>query len=261
MEDMTYVTVSTRVWLLSWSPDSTRLLVQTQGESTYFVIDAANPATPLPLPTDSPAFDGRPHYGDWIDNARLSMGSGIQRRVAEVDVSGSSPVINLGPAIEEGSISRSPDGNHFAVSRSGFQVSNEYSSRTAFYRIEPFELIAAYDGIAVQAHEPSVWTADGSRIVALRDACTEDETLILLDIATGAQIDLASMGTSQVALSPDEALVAFGTSGLVIVPADGSAPALMVFERPGAPGAVARPEWSRDGRFISFVFGGYGRCP
>jgi len=257
MDDMTFVTVSTRVWLRAWSPDSRRLLVQTPGESIYFVFDITNLAAPLTLPTDSPALDGRPGYGDWIDGTRISTASGSQRRLAEVDLSGSSPIIRLGPEIEEGSISRSPDGNHFAVSRAGFQVSDEFTSRTVLYQTEPFELIAIYDGIS----GPIVWTADGSRIAAMRDTCTEAETLVMLDIATSEQIDLAPMGTSQISLSPNETLVAFGTSGLIIVPADGSAPAETVFEIPGAPGAVASPEWSPDGRFVSFVFGGYGRCP
>ena len=268
MRAVTYQTVGIQVRLGPWSPDSTHLLLQARGEPAYFVIDADNLAAPLALPTDSPTLED-PGYSGWLDSTRISMSHGYAssgRRITEVDISG--PQLTVGPDIEveDGGVSLSPDENHFSVSRAGFQVSDEFTSRTVFYRREPFEIIAAYDGIALASYRPSAWTTDGGRVIALREPCSENETLILLDIATGAQTDLAPVGTSQLAFSPDETLVAFGASpgdaaGLFIVPAAGSAPPEAVFQLPGAYGAVSDPQWSADGRFISFGLGGFGRCP
>jgi Tol biopolymer transport system component len=183
-----------------------------------------------------------------------------------VSLGASSPQTVLRQPVEEGQVSLSPDGNHFAVSRSGFQVSDEYTSQLAFYTLDPFEQIAAYDGFAMHERGPAAWSADGSRVVALRDPCSDSETLVSLEIVSGVQTLLAPVGTSQISFSPDETLVAFGASpgdaaGLFIVPAAGSAPPEAVFQLPGAYGAVSDPQWSADGRFISFGLGGFGRCP
>ena len=266
MRALTYRTLDLIGREYVWSPDSSRLLVREQENRRRFsLIDAADPSLRVLVP-EEPLISGNSHGVAWLDLDHVAVADGNPANIVVVSLGVSSPQTVLRQPVAEGPVSFSPDGNHFAVSRSGFQVSDEFTSLLAFYTLEPFALVAAYDGFAMHERGPAAWSAGGSRVVALRDPCSDGETLIVLDIATGTQTDLAPVGTSQLAFSPDETLVAYSAStpdaaGLFIVPADGSAPPEAVFQLPGAPAAVYNPQWSPDGRFISFGLGGFGRCP
>jgi WD40 repeat protein len=264
MRAMTYRTLDLVGREYVWSPDSTRLLVLEQDNRRQLaLIDVSDPTRPVRVP-EEPLISS-PNRVAWLDLDRVAVVDGNPASILVVSL-GASPQTVLRQPVEEGQVSLSPDGNHFAVSRSGFQVSDEFTSRLTFHSLDPFALVAAYDGFAMHEHGATAWTADGSRVVALRDPCSDNETLIVLDIVSGAQTDLAPVGTSQLAFSPDGASVAYAASpgeaaSLFIVPADGSAPPEAVFHLSGAYGAVSNPQWSSDGRFISFGLGGFGRCP
>jgi hypothetical protein len=262
---MTYRTIDLAGRDYIWSPDSTRLLVRGQeNRRRYLLVDVQNPGNPFEVP-ERPLDSGNSHGQAWLDMDRFIIADGNPATMKVISLTGP-PVTVLEKAMEEGQASFSPDGKHFAITRSGFQVSDAYTSRLTFYRIEPFEMIATYDGFAMHERGAEAWSADGSRVVALRDPCSADETLIVLEIANGEETELAPVGTSQLVFSPDGSLIAFAAStpdsaDLYIVPADGSEPPKAVFELPGAPAAVFHPQWSPDGRFVSFSLGGGDRCP
>jgi Tol biopolymer transport system component len=93
------------------------------------------------------------------------------------------------------------------------------------------------------------------------DRCLPTERLVNVDVATGAQTELARGGIMEFVLSPDGrwvAYTAFGRDGFV-VSADGSSPPRLVSDDVAAP---STPSWSEDSRFVSFSShdGGYDRC-
>lgn len=266
MEAMTYQALPLVGRDHTWSPDSTRLMLRLEEDRHHItVIDLARPGAVIRLPPDPLA--SADSYGQaWLDDTRIAIADVNSASLVVLSLAGVQHQTSPSQTLLTGSASFSPDGKHLAVSRVGFQATDQFTAETAFYAVEPFALIAEYDGLAIADYGPEAWFSDGSRIVALRDACNDAETLVVLDISTGEQTDIAPGGTSQLALSPDETLVAYAAStpefaGLFITPVDGSTPAEAIFQLPGAPAAVYDPQWSSDGRFIAFGLGGYDRCP
>ena len=255
LRSLTYRVLTIKGTPDEWSPDSARLLVQGP-EGVDSVIDLASPDKPIDLPDVS-------FYTGWLSGSQvLGIGRG---GALVVDVLAPKAPMALSAALDGvpgGNFS--PVGSYFVAStfHGDPAVRSTQTYTTAVYRLDTFEQVAEFEDIAVCCGQTQrIWASDSTHFVALRNACTDGESLVMVSIQDGTVTELAQAGTSQVAVSPDDRWVAFGGARLYIVPADASAESRLVFPLSGRySGGVFNPKWSPDGRFLAFSLGGGDRC-
>jgi hypothetical protein len=255
----TYRSLSLQARPITWSPDSARLLVAHDGQSQS-VITAANPTAAIPLPGVPPR--GTPDYR-WLTSTRIVDLQELDETTAQLrvlDVSGTSARLVLNEVVALGRLSTSPDGRLLAISRG--RLNEPEGVETIIYRLDPFQRVASHPGLWLLATD--AWTSDSKQLIASRNVCTGNESVVVLNLDTGHERTLLSgalLAPISFGVSPDNRTLAFAPgSELYVAPLDGSAPPRSIFSPTAAP---VPPAWSSDGRFIAFArfFGGYGRCP
>jgi hypothetical protein len=258
--------VATRATPVSFSPDGTYLLVRRPDEAgllRYAVMPVADPAaTALVPPGESPNAIGL-NAPQWLDEDHVMLLLQNTNLLQVYDVSGTTPQIVLEETVASDEVVASPDGALVAVGQRG---QGQGPDEVVVYRFDPFMEVARIEDATLGQYlevSPGVWSPDDSRLLILRQSCTDDERLVSYSVDGGPEVVLAN-GLPPIyrfGFSPDGGWVAFTThpTQAHVVPADGSAPALQVDDNVAAPG---QPAWTADSVLVAFprYVGGYDIC-